>query len=174
MELLTTILPGKEALVDSTGAQVANNYAIRVYFDPTGPKRERLNVSTESSLLFKLASKLAGVDSTALLDSGASTNYVGAEFCKNNGIRISPPVTAVEVEVANGKVIRTLGTCTAPLRVQQYSGTITAHVLPVMTPNVDIILGQSWLLETGAVMDYPARKCKLEKTRNRVVLNGNV
>jgi len=173
MQLITTLAPGDKTLVDRTGTKVTNKCAIRVYFDPPGPQRERLNVALDNTLLFKLIGKLSGVDATVLLDSGATTSFVGADFCKNHNIRIVPPSRPVEVEVANGTTIRALGTCTVSLKLQGYTGTVTAQVLPVMTPNMDIILGQTWLLQTGAVMDYPHRKCKLERTKQKVVLVGN-
>ena len=172
MRLLTTLAPGTSTLIERTGKPVSNECPIRVYYDAPGLVREKLSAIDENKLVFKLRGHIAGAPATVLLDSGASINFISEPFCKQHGLRVSPPVHGVEVEVANGKKLMACGTCTAQLELQGHRWNITAQVLPEMSNNVPIILGQKWLLQHNAVLNFVNRDCPVDCGKRRVTLRG--
>ncbi len=85
-----------------------------------------------------------------------------------------PSHKPVQVEVANGRVVRSLGTITAHVQIQGFYGLVQAYVLPDFTPHVGVILGQQWLLQVKALIDYDAMTCTLRLSRKHIVLKGEV
>jgi hypothetical protein len=47
--------------------------------------------------------------------------------------------------------------------MQEYSGTVTALVMPAMMPQTDLILGDGWLRSEQAQLCYSTGTCTLHK-----------
>lgn len=169
MRYITTYSEGMELLVDPMGSALKSTCAIHVYYDAPGTRREKLNV-TDDNLVFKLPGSVANATASILIDSGASGNFVGEDFLKKSSYKIQALTQPVEVEVANGTLVRSLGTCTLPVKLQSYKGNVTALVLPTIVPGIDYILGQPWLLANKVKLDYAAVTCSIHSTKRRTIV----
>jgi len=173
MRHIATYSEGTELLVDETGSALKSTCAVHVYYDAPGIRREGLTV-TDNSLVFKLPGKAANIEATILVDSGASCNYVGESFLQNTRYKTQALTQPIEVEVADGTLVRTLGTCTIPVKLQSYKGQVTALVLPTIVPGIDLILGEQWLKAHKVTMDYEHTKLTVRSSKRRdIVVQGN-
>ena len=74
--------------------------------------------------------------------------------------------------IADGSSIRTVGTIIVPLQIQSYRAKLPCYVMD-MTPEYDIILGDRWLIQNQAVIDYGEQTCSLRQGNPRLVLQTN-
>ena len=74
--------------------------------------------------------------------------------------------------MADGSSIRTVGTVIVPVQIQSYRAKLPCYVMG-MTPEYDIILGDRWLIQNQAVIDYGEQTCSLRQGNRRLVLQTN-
>jgi Reverse transcriptase (RNA-dependent DNA polymerase) len=70
---------------------------------------------------------------------------------------------AYTVRLASGESVALQGQCTFKVSMQDYSGTVTALVMPEMMPQTDLILGDGWLRSEQAQLCYTTGTCTLHK-----------
>src|SRR5438477_7765785 len=88
---------------------------------------------------------IRGKRGIALLDTGASRNYVSRAYAKRIGLQInSSPIDVVNLP--NGQVMRVYGTVEFTMDMSEWNGTIKATVLD-MHVDFDVVLGMEWFLE---------------------------
>jgi hypothetical protein len=102
-------------------------------------------VSTDQALTFRFVGQLAGCKAKVLLDSGATHNFISAQFARTNGLHVAAPVRAYTVELASCDSVALQGQCTFKLSMQSFSGTVTALVMPELLPQTHLIFGDEWL-----------------------------
>ena len=170
MPVLGTFPPGNTLLCDEQGNALHHTCTIKAYLDAPGCVMRRVNLHQEHGLSFRLIGRIAGTSVSFLLDTGATASFVGEALVKRLGLRIQPAMGSLQVEVADGKTVSSLGTCTIHFKIQGYVGSITLYVLPAMTSNCDVILGEDWMWATGAVLDYNKGTCTLKKPKRSIVL----
>ena len=95
-----------------------------------------------------------GQPARILIDSGASGNFLAAEFTKQHSFRTTQqssfPVTFADGRAApNGGLVKR-----AQLRCQRYKSRLDFNVLPLH--GVDAILGLPWLTKYNPVIDWTA------------------
>jgi hypothetical protein len=140
-------------------------WPVEVWYDPPG---RVVNVQLQAAradqpLMFRFAARVAGCSATVLLDSGASHSFISAAFAEANGLKVLPPVQAYTVRLASGESVALQGQCTFKVTMQDYSGTVTALVMPEMLPQTDLILGDGWLRNEQAKLCYSTGTCTLHK-----------
>ena len=62
--------------------------------------------------------------------------------------------------MADGSSIRTGHTVIVFVQIQSYQAKVPCYIMD-MTPEYDIILGDSWLIQNQAVIDYGVQTCSL-------------
>ena len=94
-----------------------------------------------------------GVKGVALVDTGATHSFVRQDFLATLGVRLSKK--CVDVQLADGQTMRSAGT--AKLRVhlsQTYVEQRDFIVCETLLDGVDLILGEDFLKERKALIDY--------------------
>ena len=127
------------------------------------------SVMNYSKSLIKFAGKLHGHESSLLLDSGASCNFISDRFVKDHGIRVSPleKGTRSKVVVADNQdddVVLADGSRQKILGVAKdvrscfdgFNGIVDFVVLPLH--GCDAILGMPWLEGENPVVDWKNRR----------------
>ena len=148
-------------------------WPVEVWYDPPGRvvELDLQATSTDQPLMFRFQARAAGCAAKVLLDSGASHNFVSAAFVRASALRITAPVQAYTVRLASGDTVPLQGQCTFKLSMQQFSGTVTALVMPEMLPQTDLILGDTWLRSEQAQLCYTTGTCTLLKGSRRRTLS---
>ena len=121
-----------------------------LYFDCMGIEENR---NTAVSSLFTLQGTVNEISARFLLDSGASCNFVNAEFLKNTGIPIPQPKGDGQVKLANGKTIMSLGTIQLKVKIGSYQETIHFKIIPLQM-QYQVVLGKTWLEERNPNIDW--------------------
>jgi hypothetical protein len=106
---------------------------------------------------------IAGAPAQILLDSGAEAfNYISTAFCRRVGLALQPDkdsVTVKGVQESSGVVA---GVCSAVMSL----GTLKMMVKFVaidLPAAFDVILGDAWLKQTKAKLDYAESCCTVRK-----------
>jgi hypothetical protein len=169
-------LPANTALFTSVGPGSARTplppckFRVRVYYDPPCAAHTFVNVVTQGvsgkpSMMF--SGSVAAHPSPILMDSGAGDNFIDADLVKHLGLTVSP--FHGSLETATGQVGAILGTCTAPIRIQQYRGKVSLLVCKLSSA-FDVVLGDTWLVQHNACLDYADKSCVLRKGTTRITL----
>lgn len=118
-----------------------------------------------TSHVMQLFGTVAGAPAQILLDSGAeSYNYISAEFCQRIGLPLRPtrhPVTVKGVQDTQGVVA---GACTAVVCMQTLKVEV-AFVAIDLPEAFDVILGDAWLQQTKAKLDFENHTATVQKGR---------
>ena len=102
--------------------------------------------------------RVAGLGVTALLDSGATGNFVDASFAEGHKLRVTP--CEVPIELADGRSLPASGEVLLQLRIGKVCEK-TRLVVMDLAEGFDVILGSPWLRAHGAVLDIQQGTCKL-------------
>ena len=153
--------------------------AYKVWYDPVGNPHIADNLySTLASisptispskdidrlkLLFK--AQTAGIQCIALLDTGASSNFITEKQVHRAGLKISDN-TSMVWGAGNNQLI-TKGTVHFPLRIGSFKAKVQATVVETVIPGVDLVLGQSFQTMTNAIIHCRDGKVSLEYPRGR-------
>jgi hypothetical protein len=112
----------------------------------------------------------AGFKCMSLMDTGSQeTCLVSSRMVEQNQLATQPCPGKV-VKAINGQEVTLNQRCSFKLKIHDCSWTVSALVMPDMPQDVDIVLGDPWLLRHRAYLDYEARACVLLSGGNRVVL----
>jgi Reverse transcriptase (RNA-dependent DNA polymerase)/RNase H-like domain found in reverse transcriptase/Integrase zinc binding domain/Chromo (CHRromatin Organisation MOdifier) domain/Retroviral aspartyl protease len=144
-------------------------WPVEIWYDAPGRVVPvSLQVTTaDQALTFRFTGQAAGCPAKVLLDSGATHNFISAEFASANRLHVAAPVQAYTVKLASGDTVALQGQCTFKLSMQSFSGTVTALVMPELLPQTDLILGDEWLRSQKAQLCFATGTCRLQKG-NRV------
>lgn len=133
------------------------------------------------ALTMSLSGEVQGVKATVLFDSGAVPNVISSAFVEQHKLAVQPsPFKAVTV--ADGSSVPVKGTVCVDVLVQGVKFRVLCHVLE-LSLEWTVILGESWLRQARASLDYAApairgytRKNKpfvLQCTKDTAPLNGS-
>lgn len=146
---------------------------------PEQAPKPKLLALGDSDLLFQLPCKVAGAKSTsagtAMLDSGASAAAVlSTRFADAHGIRVTPnqSLTECSITLANGSTADVRGEAKINLEIGGMRSKVQA-VIADLAPPFDIILGQEWLKEHQARLDYGSEAVQFKKGGKRYTVQVN-
>jgi hypothetical protein len=122
--------------------------------------------STDTKCL-QFSGTLSGQPCRYKLDSGASHCFLNAAFTQQHGIAVTP--CAQTVELADGDLVPTIGTCSSRVRIGRTTDVESFYVFP-MSAAYDAILGEKWLKKRRAVLDFGAGTITLHKGPNTVAV----
>ena len=115
---------------------------------------------SDSPLTMLFEGQVERQDALVLLDSGASTNFVSKEVLDSCGLSLSP--TCATLSLADGKTSPILGTTEVNLRIGGFHSRVTCFVTTLAT-EFDMIIGNTFLTEFRAVLNYYTSNCTLER-----------
>jgi len=88
------------------------------------------------------SAQVAGQQCIALLDTGASLNFISDTLVHRAGLKMSQATSTVWG--AGNNKLNTKGTVTIPIRLGAYKARIQATVVDGIVPGVDLVLGQQF------------------------------
>ena len=103
------------------------------------------------SMLF--CARLCGRMGVVLIDTGASAAFLSHDFAVRAHMPIAP-CALQSVALADNQAVPVLGQVQVPVKLKAYSAHVPAYVMPALVGGVDLILGDSWLKSTGALLDF--------------------
>ena len=74
------------------------------------------------------------------------------------GFTVTPVHNPLQIEVANGTVCSSVGTCKVRLELQQFTANVTFSVVE-LAMQYDVILGEDWLSHHNATMSWEQQCC---------------
>ena len=114
--------------------------------------------------MLTLHGKIGRCNATALVDSGASSNFVSREFVLKNKIRTERVAEGPKVQLADGSVFKCNETIDrSALRIGPFEDRVSAYVFPLQ--QFDVILGTPWLKKHNPVIYWRQGTLEL-KTKN--------
>ena len=130
--------------------------------------------STDSAVLkrhtMQAVVHAAGTPAKALFDSGASGgNYISKRYCSLKGIKLSTaamPISAVGVLQSAADAS---SCCKLTVRMSSLSDTLVFYAID-MPGTFDMIIGDSWLHDRQAIMDFPKSCCHVYKNGRRYTI----
>ena len=149
---------------DGTGVQAAR-WEWEVWYDKPTPHIS-CSVAMRHAVTMSFQGSIGGLTGRQfLLDSGASCPLITRSAAAAAGVRVT--AAARTVELGDGQATAQVsGECMVPVRIQGYKGKIKAYVLDTLVEGFDMILGDSWLDECRALLDY-RRRCAVVRMGTR-------
>ena len=112
--------------------------------------------------LLILQGMFGGTAIRALLDSGASVNFISARLVNAKGLRTRVRQPPLNVMLADGRCQLCSQTCCAELSIGRYSAGTTMHVVPLNDNTYDIVLGVAWLRKLNAITQWRSGRVLFE------------
>ena len=126
-----------------------------------------LNAAARSKLVMEFKSKVGCVPAEFLLDSGAGVSFVSHQFAEKAGLSWDKPSEDFQVSMPDGSVSPVIGQCKVCVRIQAYQCMVMLLVAD-LADHYDVILGESWMLQHSAYLDYGKKCVVLRKGHKRV------
>ncbi len=163
--------PSQHGVWEEYGDQVLNHRSptgIRIYHQPAIPPQTLFAIPNQSGLRMQFQGTAARVPCRILTDSGATHCYISKGFLERNGITYVPQ-QGREVKLADAKLTTpVLGTCRLSLCIQKHRSRVHFHVIDLFD-TFDVVLGDDWLMEQKAVMDWQTKALTVRRGK-KVVL----
>ena len=134
-------------------------FPMKVWHDKAGLLMQCKSASDDSTRLLMTFSGKVCNDKAAsiLIDSGATHNFVDAKYAKKSNMHVLPE--SGQVSCAGNAVASIQGYTKIHLDLQSFHGMVKMYVIDLPQDNdTDLILGQTWLTDHQASLDY-ADKC---------------
>jgi hypothetical protein len=93
-----------------------------------------------------------------LLDTGATKNYILADYARRANIKFLEKSQARTVQLANGQQMKVLGYCTFDLKISEWEGTVDATILDI-DAEFDVVLGMEWHRQWRPIQDWDTLDC---------------
>jgi hypothetical protein len=146
---------------DGTRKQLPGTpWPVEVWYDPVQPTASvpclRLSAAAADVTLPHRAcmkAHVSGSPASVLLDTGASVCFVSKPLLERLGIPYTVGPVA-EADMANGQSAKLHGQAQLSVRLQGHKSVVTALVMDALLPGIDLILGDSWLAQHKASLDY--------------------
>ena len=143
---------------------------MQVWFDPVKPAA-KLHVLSPGrmALTMQFGGVLAGTSVKVLLDSGATDNFIARELAEKLRLPIDD-CGKQALQLPDGRRQELSGRVSCLLRIGSYYGRVPLYVADL--PGFDVILGEPWLRQQHAHLDYRAETpcCVIRKGLKRVTL----
>ncbi|KAI8468977.1 MAG: hypothetical protein J3K34DRAFT_386076, partial [Monoraphidium minutum] len=160
--------PGESAAESAVRHKLgATPWPVQLWYDP--PRAAVRCNSLSAAGLTMLFSGMAGSASArVLVDTGASASFVSAAFARRHNLRWSGAGSTVSL--GDDRSLPVLGRCSPKIFVQGYSQRVSLHVAE-LGQQFDIVLGDSWLRERRAQLDFGTRRLTVRKGSRRITLS---
>ena len=118
------------------------------------------------SMLF--CARICGRAGVVLVDTGASAAFLSHDVAQ----RAHLPIKACalqSVALADAQTVSVLGQVQVPVKLGSWEAPVTAYVMQSVVGGVDLILGDSWLKDTSALLDFGRMALRLRTPSGRRV-----
>ena len=95
------------------------------------------------------------------------------EFCFTNTFGLKAKNGSNTLVLGNGDEVLTNGHIEVHVKIQQYQSQITCLVAK-LSDGVDLILGNDWLVQHKAYMDFESKCCMFYKGRCKIKVHVNL
>ena len=146
-------------------------WRVNVFYDPPRPA---ITIASMSSGRPRMAMTgvLAGSPCVVRIDNGAETSAVlSSQFAKQLGITPKPLAEPLTAAGYDGHASTVEGYCHLKLQVGPYKGTLKFLVVPT-DGNLQVVLGEHWLTQHAAVLNFADMSCSLRRHAKLLVLRA--
>ena len=136
--------------------------ALAAVLDPDGSDSESEQEGEEGLQLKQIYLGMSkGRRVRSLFDSGATASFISQQLANKLGLSYQTS-TLKSVAVANGKSVPILGIVHFPLQFGPVILNFSAHVLPTFLPDLDLIIGESSMIEFNIKLQYNPVQCHIQ------------
>ena len=125
---------------------------VEVWFDPPELQLECRVTASEKWMMIFGSTVNSNSQADVLIDSGASHSFIDAAYAAKHHIGVLPAKGSVACAGDSKVPIR--GVARIKLDMQSYVGVVQAYVIDLPSKDMDIVLGQTWMLEHQAHLRY--------------------
>jgi hypothetical protein len=142
-------------------------FALKAYYLAPRPVASVFACRAKTGHTMQFRGELAGAPAKILLDSGATLNFVSTQFAQAHGLSFT--ATTQAVTLGDTAAVTVAGTCEVQVTVNGFKRKTKFYLMKLMDA-FDVILGEPWLQESKAVLDWGKQQVKVLKGRKRLVL----
>jgi predicted aspartyl protease len=162
----------------SSGKIATAKQNMRVYVSQPSAQQAPGTVAppAHTDIMFNLPCTIAGrksqvkVDTRSLIDTGCATaSLISATLAAKLQLSLLP--CAQQFAMADGSISNCSGVATVRITIQKHTFTVRAYVV-TMNEAFDLILGQQWLIDHRAVIDYERQTLTLKKGNTACTLRA--
>ena len=147
----------------------SNSGQWHVYLDEPRPcVLSQLTLS--SQLMMSFSGQVAHHDAYVSMDSAASHCFVNSGFAKTCGLDVKK--SSITLVLGNDVEVPTNGHIKVHIEIQQYQSQIICMVAK-LNEGIDLILGNDWLVQHKARLDFESKCCVLYKGRHKMTVHVN-
>jgi len=112
--------------------------------------------------LILVQARIANKSVIALLDSGATHNFVSSAFCERHGLELKTSSSVSHVQLANGKSQKSMGRLRdVRISVGQSKVMQDLVAMPMRDEEFEVILGKPWLSEVNPSIDWTSNEVRI-------------
>ena len=177
-DLVHTLPRGQKAFVSRTTAKRCGHEAsVHVYvMQPACQSGVTVAQTGDVELMFNLPCTIAGgtgtlhINSRSLIDTGCGAySLLSSRAAARLALKIQP--CTQDFALADGTKLRCDGIAVIKMRLQKHTFNVTAYVVD-MNDTFDLILGQQWLMQHRAVIDFDRHTVTLKKSDKSVTIRA--
>lgn len=146
---------------------------LQVHRDRGRPSSRFSAFKANAPIAMQFVGNIAGASCRVALDSCASHSFINAAFLQHNPHKLLKSRPALPVELGDGSRTETKGVISAKLTIQSLHCKPELNVLPLAS-DIDIILGNDWLIQHQAILDFAKSSCTAVKGRRKITLKASV
>ena len=167
---LIACYPRGHQVTDVPGRTVVKMPKAMQVFDGTWHKRAHVCASMfqTSHLAMAFDAHVAGVPARTLIDSGATDCFIAESFVRAHNVKVKPHNDST-LTLGDGASSSITGVAKLGIALQTYHARINFYITKLVA-GTDIVLGDSWLKQTKAVLDYAQGMVKLVKGSKKITL----
>lgn len=136
--------------------------------DDTAPDASLCAAAKSSSLRMLFGCKAAGSEANILFDSGATHNFVTAEFCRTHGVVIEPKRSSVLLP--DNVVANDQGEAHVYVELGSFRERISCLVMTQLLPGVDVLIGNSFMDKHRVDLSYDKKRVTLKKGKRHITV----
>jgi len=112
--------------------------------------------------LILMQARIANKSVIALIDSGATHNFVSSAFCERHGLVLGASSRVSHIRLANGKSQKSMGMLhDVRVHVGQSKVTQDLVAMPMRDEEFEVILGKPWLSEVNPHINWTSNEVRI-------------
>ena len=136
--------------------------------DDAAPDASLCAAAKSSSLRMLFGCKAAGSEANILFDSGATHNFVTAEFCRTHGVVIEPKRSSVLLP--DNVVANDQGEAYVYVELGPFRERISCLVMTQLLPGVDVLIGNAFMDKHRVDLSYDKKRVSLKKGKRQITV----
>ena len=163
-------MPSSDALFIPSADSAMGKSASQVYYDSPVVTASACAVVASLGLTMQFYDTVLQAPVVLSINSQCSHTLMSASYARRMKLHVEQSGEApLQVAVANGQVCTAIGICKVRLKLQEFSGDLTCHVVE-LADACEVILGEDWLSKYSATLSSGHKICILTKGSQRITL----